>query len=118
MKGRGLPVGVCDGGGTVLRPDGAGSVGPRVRLTVGERIARAYGGGTGAASRRGVRPDVRVLAIPFKQSSCLRYHEFILQILVKLLFHHSFLIHSVLFFGSKGMNHTISQAQHPLKSLA
>ena len=94
-------MGTRDRGGTVLRPNGAGSGGPRVHLSVGERIARAYGGGAGATSGRTIRLDIRALALPFKQSSCLRYHEFILQILVKLLFYPSFLIHSVLFFGSK-----------------
>jgi hypothetical protein len=47
-----------DGGGAVLCPDGAGSGGPRVRLSVGERLVRAYGGGTGAASGCVICPDV------------------------------------------------------------
>jgi hypothetical protein len=56
-------MGAHDGGGVVLRPGGAGSGGPRVRLSVGERIVRVYGGGVGAASGHAVHTDVRTLAL-------------------------------------------------------
>ena len=56
-------MGARDGGGTMLRPNGAGSGGPRVRLSVGERTARVYGGGAGAVSERAVRPNFRALGL-------------------------------------------------------
>ena len=49
----------------MLRLDGASLGSPYVRLSVGERTARMYEGGAGAASGYDVCPDVRALGFPF-----------------------------------------------------